>query len=154
MEEPKPRNAPGHLTLLEVLLVLAILGGVLLLVVLPAMREATIGKNEEAALELLSEICNAEGRRLGPGYGSDTLAEIAKTLHDDELATGRKFGYSFVIGIGGYRLQANPLVPGGSGRRHFFADTLLSHGTFGYQHPGMIRYRLGAPASSADSPIE
>lgn len=181
--EPPPPPAQGHLTLLEAVLALALLGGVVILVVLPAMREARIRKNESSAISSLNAIAAAEkeyhymlfaskvgssGVRAEVRYLYGTLSQLAQqnpSVIDSALAGGRKDGYSFVLelregeyGPGFYRVRANPIRPESSGRRFFCVDLSpwvvpAGSGT-AVVNFHRIRSRLGAPASSTDSPIE
>lgn len=176
----KPRA--GHLTLVEVVLAAAVLGGILIFVVLPAIREATIRRNEEGAIRDLKAIHRAQelyaSYRTQPwaGYGRlvfGTLADLGRMGEvAPEIAAGRSGGYSFSLILGlksvptdegirpWYEAHARPLSPA-AGRRHFYVDAsagvfragtaLGPHATSGIPR---VRSRLGAPASSADSPIE
>lgn len=178
MADPAPTGAkpPGRgLTLLEGALALAILGGIAGFVVAPSIRRAALRRNEGRAIASVRALVSAQEQYLGrwgamegwAAYDGPTvytdpgaLRRLFPGLVDEALAGGRKDGYSFAMGLEGqflshdggrpvpawnaFSVSARPLVPGATGERWFFY----------HAHDGTLRYRLGAPASPADSPVE
>lgn len=164
--EDRPRPGRGAVTLLEGFIVLALLG----FVVWIAMRGARIRRDEAAAASALVALVRAEeaykdgitsrvyGRldtvepwceyarreirsREGPQGGIHNFYPALRT----EIASARRSGYTFSLTVGtpadsNYACVAVPLA---SGRRSFFVDS-----------SGVIRWRRGGAASSADPPIE
>jgi hypothetical protein len=88
----------------------------------------------ETALKAYAEKCPAQGypatlSPLGPGYGDCTRANL---IHDPRLVAGAPIhkGYMFVYkpGVHGhdqvtvFALVAQPIAPGGTGKRFFYLD--------------------------------
>lgn len=145
MGEPRMRKTPGHLTLLEAALALALLGGVALFGASRA-REARIRANEEAALSILRDI-----RRSRYSFGG-----IPGKVPDREHP-GYRLTEESIPGLGAVHvLHAEPDAPGVSGRRHFWLEgRMVPWGDDGFKDVySAIRFRADAPASSADSPVE
>jgi type IV pilus assembly protein PilA len=92
---------------------------------------------------------------LGPPAAGVSPSSDAADLVDSILARGIKTGYVFhykmsqttgpdeVNGINAYTITADPVVPGSSGRRHFFTD-----------QTGTIRSEAGLPATADSPPIK
>lgn len=83
-----------------------------------------------------------------PARGVTLLKELLeRKALDPWWDQAKENGYSFTMNVSpfgvGFRARATPLSPGASGNRHFSVD-----------ESGVIRCRVGAPASSADSPVE
>jgi type IV pilus assembly protein PilA len=90
---------------------------------------------------------------LGPPVQAMPNSTIAGYL-DDELAAGKKEGYSFTYKPGpadengriqSYTLTANPLKPGESGTRYYFVGP-----TLGDEKTRMIRVNPSRPATTED----
>jgi type IV pilus assembly protein PilA len=91
---------------------------------------------------------------LGPPTAGASPSEDAAGLVDSILARGIKTGYVFHYGmsqmtgpdekngINAYTIAADPVVPGSSGRRHFFTD-----------QTGTIRWEANRPATADSPPI-
>lgn len=137
---------------------LAALEGQELRNLMDAARKATIaspapgpGRNERRARRALRMIEIAEDQCRGTsGTGRyATLSALSAATPPylfSDLAAGRKDGYSFVVTLGAgdstFSVVARPLRPE-DGRRTFFLD-----------RSGIIHFRIGADATSADSVYE
>lgn len=134
MDEPaKPR--PGHLTLLEAALLLVVLGGVVLFVVLPAMREARMRKNEETALDTLHQV--------NPFFPFSPVQQTSGYKFESE---------EYWDGID---IHAHPIVPGGTGHRFFLLHLRGKRSGHGLSPWTLvIHFSVDRPATSADSPVE
>jgi len=157
----RTRGAAGF-TLVELLIVVSIIF-VLAALAVPNFLRARLAANEAAVASSCRSINTAEFTynafyaqgysgtlaQLGPPAGGPPTAEAADLI-DDQLASGRRSGYSFNYAPGGlvgatyatYQLQASPSVPEGTGTRYFFTDP-----------SGVIRAEVGAPAGPSSSPI-
>lgn len=156
----RTRGAAGF-TLVELLIVVSIIF-VLAALVVPNFLRARLAANEASVASPCRSINTAEFTdnafyaqvysgtlaQLGPPAGGPPTAEAADLI-DDQLASGRRSGYSFNYAPGGlvgatyttYQLQASP-SPEGTGTRYFFTDP-----------SGVIRAEVGAPAGPSSSPI-
>jgi type II secretory pathway pseudopilin PulG len=135
---------------------------VLAAIAIPNLLHSNLSENESAAvasLQSLNSACEDYARLYG-GYpkslstlGPDGAASSASAnLIDRELAGGSKSGYAFTYTPGasgvsgnilGYRIMANPVTPGTSGRRSFFSD-----------QSGVIRANIAGAADANSTPIE
>jgi type IV pilus assembly protein PilA len=109
-----------------------------------------------AALDYSTNYGKFPGRlvNLGPTANGDSPSANAAGFVDSVLAKGIKSGYLFhyrvsqmtgpdeTNGISGYTIAADPVLPGSSGRRHFFTD-----------QTGTIRWELNRPATADSPPI-
>lgn len=117
-------------TLVELLVVAAVIA-VAAVVGFGTRPTGACGSMEVAAIGALRTLSSAQNlfwqrdpdRDGVSDYGS--LAELgAAGLIDPVLATGTKLGYAFSVSVTarGWSAWADPLEPGMSSRRHFFAD--------------------------------
>lgn len=134
-------------------------------IAIPNLLRAKIVANEQAAISSLRTLnvaaltysttygkYPARLSNLGPSATGATPSEDAAGLVDSVLARGVKTGYVFHFrlsqtpgpdetnGINAYTIAADPVVPGSTGRRHFFTD-----------QTGVIRSATNQ-AATADSP--
>jgi prepilin-type N-terminal cleavage/methylation domain-containing protein len=148
-------------SLIELLIVIAIIL-VIAAIAIPNLMASRMAANESSAVQETRAITTAEvvyTTQYNIGYSAQLTnlgegAVINSTtagLIDSVLAAGVKTGYSFVYAplnqdtaghYQGFTLNANPLQPGGSGRKYFFTD-----------QTGVIRFSLTAPAIAADPAI-
>ena len=98
---------------------------------------------------------------MGAASASDTTPSCDEALLiDNELTTGTKTGYNFTYADGPgdkpksaskggcegwntYTINGDPVTPGASGERHFFAD-----------QSGVIRFNASAVAGVTDAPVQ
>ena len=141
-------------SLIELLIVVAIIL-ILAAVAIPKLNQNKMLAQESAALRQIGTIHTAQtqyyaqfGRyatnliELGPPT-SGQAGPSAADLIPDELAKGKKTGYTFAVqgGPGGYQVTAVPDVFNNTGRRTFFSDQTL-----------VIRQNWGAEPATATSP--
>jgi type IV pilus assembly protein PilA len=136
-------------------------------IAIPNLLRAKMAANEASAVGSLRMLnlaaltySNTYGKypaslsTLGPPTTGTSPSEDAAGLIDSVLARGIKTGYAFRYGmsaataldekngINGYTIAADPVVPGSSGRRHFFTD-----------QTGTIRSEAGQPATGRSPAI-
>lgn len=109
---------------------------------------------ENAAIGSLKKLVTAQEQfKATVGHGAyTTLAGLGASQIDlghieSDLASGKRLDYTFTLTVGtpagsNYCVSARPVAPV-AGQRSFFVDST-----------GVIRFKVGAEASSADSPIE
>lgn len=158
-QDPDPRSPPSyrHLTLIELLLALALLGGAGWFAIHRA-REARIAANERDVLAALEGIVQWENVHINRHVRFGTGGEIQMLSPGPDTSGYNLYavpelpeysGYRIDLALEGrtrYRVRALPITPGRTGRRCFFV--------IGEPTKATIRFRVGAAASSADSPIE
>ncbi len=149
-------------SLIEVLVVVAIIL-IIAAIAIPYLLRSKIAANEAAAVHALRAITTAEisyDTQYGLGYAptlsalgpppSGTASATHADLIDEVLASGIRNGYSFVyvpiVGGGAtpdrFTANANPLSPGQTGDRYFYAD-----------QTNVIRYKLTGPADAGSTPV-
>jgi type IV pilus assembly protein PilA len=153
-------------SLIELLIVVAVIL-IIAGISIPNFIRAKMAANESSAVQGLRTITTAQvsysttyGVAYGIGY-APTLADLSATsgtpsatsadLIDVVLASGTKSGYVYTLApvtydtVGNvvtYSLNADPVVPGSTGQRHFFTD-----------QTGVIRENQTTTAGPSDQPI-
>jgi type II secretory pathway pseudopilin PulG len=150
--------------LIELLIVVAIIL-IIAAIAIPNFMRSRMAANEAAAVAACKKITTAQvvyATTYGRGF-SQLLAELGPPLPgqqptanraallDEVLTSGQKHGYIFSyapIDSDGdtipeaFTINADPIIPGTSGNRHFFID-----------QSGVVRFKVGAPAGATDPPI-
>jgi type IV pilus assembly protein PilA len=136
--------------------------GVVAAIAIPNLLRSRMAANEASAvgsLRIINTACLTYATTYGTGFPrklsnlgtSGAASPTAAGLIDNVLASGTKSGYTFtyraVMEIGGqtptYTIQANPITPGETGQRYFFAD-----------QSGVIRMNMSRPATRDDPPLQ
>jgi prepilin-type N-terminal cleavage/methylation domain-containing protein len=149
-------------SLIELLIVVAIIL-VLAAIAIPNFLASRMAANESGAAQEVRAITTAETiyhTQYGIGYssqlsylgGTGTISTSTNALFLDSVVTsGTKAGYAYVYtpllqdGNGNYvsyRINANPLALGSTGRRFFYSD-----------QTALIHYSYTAPAVAGDPPL-
>lgn len=137
-------------TLIELMIVVAIVA-IILSMAIPALIHARAGANEGSALSSLKTIITAN-QTYETRFNSyaTTLTNLSDMEQIDEVlaaasAAPGNSGYIFTYtgSSSTFEVTADPVTPGTSGIRHFFAD-----------RSGVIRFREGGAATSTDPPID
>ncbi len=137
-------------TLVELMIVVAIIA-ILMAFSIPIISNARISTNEGAAVSSIRTITSANTTyriRFG-SYAGDLDDLNSSGIIDAVLAaavqTPGKSGYIFNYSVspGSWKIDAQPLDPGVSGQRYFFADT-----------SGVIRTADGVAADSTSKPLD
>ena len=156
----KKRKQTGF-SLIELLIVVAIIL-IIAAIAIPNLMASRMAANESAAAQDLRTIMTGEvtytttynigfSASLANLGGSGAVTSTSAQLIDTTIAAGTKSGYSFVYvptnidaasHYNGFTLNANPQLPGSSGRRFFFID-----------QTGVIRVNYTAAATLSDPAI-
>jgi len=157
----KPRSSAGGFSLIELLIVVAIIL-IIAAIAIPNLLRSRMAANEAATTQNMRTIITAEAAYstlYGIGF-SATLADLgtaggpptaaAADLIENDLAAGIKSGYTVTYvsapPSGGiiydYKINADPNVVGATGQRHFYTD-----------QTGVIRFDPNAVATAASQPI-
>ncbi len=108
----------------------------------PRRPQDTLLANETSAINMVGEIVVAQfnySAADGEGHYAKNFPELIEAgLIASELATGMQNGYQFATSIEGetFTVHADPILPGETGTRHFFADK-----------SGVIRWSMEGPAT-------
>jgi len=153
-------------TLVELMIVVALIA-IIATIAIPSLLRSRMAANESSAIAAVRAIITGEISFQSAGYKDvnadglgdfgllpelqDPMGDGEQGYIDEAIATGFRQGYEFTIvtvdGGGGvppaYTLNADPVVPGNTGMRHFFSD-----------QSGVVRFNIGAPASSDDPPMQ
>lgn len=134
-------------TLLEIMIVLAIVVA-LLTIAVPGLLRSRVIANETAALTNCRAINNAcQLYHMNQENYPDSLSSMVEPVSnppyiDTTLATGRKQGYAFIyklVDADHFTLNANPISSGLLKGRYFYTD-----------ESGIIRVRKDGPAGPDD----
>jgi type IV pilus assembly protein PilA len=155
-----PRRAEGGFSLIELLIVVAIIL-IIAAIAIPNFLRSKILANESANVQNMRSITVAEfayANLYGIGFsaalvnlGGTAGTSTAANLIDDVLASGSKSGYVLTYAPNnqdasgrfmGFTISGAPLTVGVSGQRYYFAD-----------QSGVIRYNMTAPAQASDPSI-
>jgi prepilin-type N-terminal cleavage/methylation domain-containing protein len=141
-------------TLIELLIVIAIIV-VLISAAAPKFSAILMNAKETAAITNITTIHKAQAQyssqfgryatslaELGPPTSGQPGPEGADLIPKD-LASGTKGGYNFVMEgtATGYKINANPVAYGNTGRRSFYSDQTM-----------VIREHWGQEPATANSP--
>lgn len=150
-------------SLIELLLVVAVIL-IIAAIAIPNFIQSKMRANESAAGQSLRAITTAEvlySTSYGIGFSPDlpslggsgaVVNPTNSELIDQVLSSGVKSGYNFsyaalatdALGnVTSYSVNANPIAPGYTGMRYFYAD-----------QTGVIRANVSAPAGPSDLPIQ
>jgi prepilin-type N-terminal cleavage/methylation domain-containing protein len=157
------RKRQTGFSLIELLIVVAIIL-IIAAIAIPSFLSSRMSANEASAVANLRTVATAETAYsasysaigysnaladLGDGGSSNCVASTTQACFIDSLlASGLKSGYSITYASDGntpavaYKLNADPLARGQTGRRSFFSN-----------QPGEIRYNPTAVASATDPVI-
>jgi len=108
----------------------------------PRGPQDTLLANETSAINTVGEIVVAQfnySASDGEGNYAKNFPELIEAgLIASELATGMQNGYQFATSVEGenFTVHADPILPGETGTRHFFADK-----------SGVIRWSMEGPAT-------
>ena len=146
MPSPSPQNGAAGFSLIELMIVVAIIGIISILAV-PNFMRSRLFANETSAIASLRVIVTSEityASTVGNGSFATTDELVAQGLIDSALGSGTKDGYNLTLtpdGATGFTIIAVPVTVGTSGQRGFFAD-----------QSGVIRYSDDGSAPTAASP--
>jgi len=156
----KKRKQKGF-SLIELLIVVAIIL-IIAAIAIPNLLASRMAANESAAAQDMRTIMTAEvtyttqynigfAAALADLAGTGAVTSTSAQLIDSSLGAGTKTGYSFVYvptyqdaagHYNGFTVNANPQIPGSSGRRYFYID-----------QTGVIRVNYTAAATVSDPAI-
>jgi len=146
-------------TLIELMIVIAIIA-IIAAIAIPNLLRSRMTANEGSAIGSMRTVTSAEQQYqsaaiepMASGMGAygdlDELAAEVPPFVDSVLGGGEKQGYSFTAtpvdtdGAPTFSCTADPLDPGASGNRYFFAD-----------ESGVIRFAQGAAADASSDPVQ
>jgi len=145
-------------SLIELLIVVAIIL-IIAAIAIPNLLRSRMAANEASAVGSIRTINTAEitysstypatgfATTLGNLGGTGSSASSSGALLiDNQLSTGTKSGYTFVLSGAtstAYAINGNPVTQGQTGQRYFYSD-----------QSGVIRYNTSAQAGSGDNPLQ
>ena len=157
------QNTSDHgFSLIELLIVVAVIL-VIAAIAIPNFIQSKMRANESAAGQSLRAITTAEvlySSNFSIGFsadlpslgGSGAVSQTNAQLIDQVLSSGTKSGYTFSYAVlasdalgnvVSYSVNANPVAPGYTGMRYFYAD-----------QTAVIRVNASMPAGPTDNPIQ
>jgi type IV pilus assembly protein PilA len=148
-------------SLIELLVVVAVIL-IIAAIAIPNFIQSKVRANEAAAVQNLRNITTGQviyATEYSIGYsgnladlgGSGTVNSTNAQLIDEVLASGKKSGYTFAYvalttdplgNVTSYSINADPVVPGYTGNRHFYTD-----------QGALIRENDTAAAGPTDNPL-
>ena len=148
-------------SLLELMLVVAVIL-IIAAVAIPNLLKSKMSANESAAAGALRTLATEEVNydvsyqagfsttlaELGPPPSGTQASVTNADLIDQALAAGTRSGYTFVytpsgsVPVTGYKINANPIVPGTTGQWYFYVD-----------QTNVIRREFNAPAGPTSTPL-
>ncbi len=146
MPSHSPRNGAAGFSLIELMIVVAVIGIISILAV-PNFMSARLFANETSAIASLRVTVTSEityASTVGNGSFASTEELVAQGLIDSALGSGTKDGYNLTLtadGTSGFTVTAVPITVGSTGQRGFYAD-----------QTGVIRYSGDGSAPTAASP--
>jgi type IV pilus assembly protein PilA len=149
-------------SLIELLVVVAVIL-IIAAIAIPNFIQSKMRANEASAVQNMRNITTAEviySTAYSIGFSADLpslgdsggpVSQTNAELIDEVLAGGKKSGYTFLYvqlttdslgNVTSYSINADPVVPGYTGRRHFYTD-----------QTALIRENDTATAGSTDNPL-
>lgn len=140
-------------TLVEIMIVVAIIAALAVLAV-PSMLRSRMNANETTAIAGSRAVVTGSQNfyaAANPHTYPSTLSALTSPASDPPyidsvLASGTRQGYTYtyvLVDSEHFTLNTNPVSPGRTGGRYFFAD-----------ETGVIRANATRPASATDPPVE
>ena len=131
-------------SLIEILIVITLIG-IIAAIAIPVTTNSQIAANESSAISSVRTLTTGEFTYLTTvgNFQYGALADLqGADIVDSRLGSGTKQGYNFVVVPNGstmFTVNANPVLPGTSGRNYFYADAT-----------GVIRINAAGPAGPGD----
>ncbi len=147
MPSHSPQNGAAGFSLIELMIVVAVIGIISILAV-PNFMRSRLFANETSAIASLRVIVTSEityASTVGNGSFASTDELVAQGLIDAALGSGTKDGYNLTLtadGSSGFTIIAVPITAGTTGQRGFYAD-----------QTGVIRYSDDGSAPTQASPV-
>lgn len=146
MPSHSPHDGAAGFSLIELMIVVAVIGIISILAV-PNFMRSRLFANETSAIASLRVIVTSEityASTAGNGSFGSTDELVAQGLIDSALGSGTKDGYNLTLtpdGSSGFTIIAVPITVGTTGQRGFYSD-----------QTGVIRYSDDGSAPTAASP--
>ncbi len=159
----KTDSSKRGFSLVELLVVVAVIL-IIAAIAIPNFIQSKMRANESSAAQNIRNITTANviySTTYSVGFSPDlptlsgngtTVSQTSAGLIDEVLASGQKsgFSYSYAVvttdpsngNVTSYSINADPLVPGYTGSRHFYSD-----------QTAVIRENDSAPAGPTDNPL-